>query len=334
MSERDFFASSQSTYREHRTQAGEWKRRFLGGRDEFEAPNITFGDEDKLPRDARMIVVLVGPSAQHLPSSTEIGVARGRRRHAYICKLPTDMVVEAGTRWKKRSTDPTSPWKTTGTIEFLVHQPEMVQICAPTKDLRELAFEGQFRSPDIGELQRIGFTSTEGPVNRAEGDPGPFAPSDQLVKFVERGIRSLEEAAGKIEANIVRGKPVFTPDRGELKEIVTVRLERMFATTAKWERHQGETFKAITHNGRFDLPIQFAVLDRLPIRPDEGGEFFATLYSEIVAYILAGGSLGGAWGDVVVRGDELYFNISPAPVRAAEEWEEPAGFEGDVYPEA
>ena len=160
-----------------------------------------------------------------------------------------------------------------------------------------------------------------------------FTPTRELVEHLERGLRALIDVSDLERFGLpnVDIDPSLAND--ELAEVITIRIERMLATLGGREMYSGTKEIAISEHGRFSLRLQFEILDRLPIRPDETTDFFSMLYSEIVAFLKAGGRLGGAWGEVVEHDNELYLRTLSASILTDENWEPVASVEGDMFSE-
>lgn len=306
----------------------------VGRRDDFEVANVTFHNADKIFYGWNNLFLLANGTIEHLIPGHSAQVITGERDTVVVVdRLHAN--VPLGISWADLSRIYLS--RTVSTYVRELPRSKFVEIggdelgsAIVAWEPMELAFSVFASSPNLGESTLRSFVEPEEASTWTQRRPTRFVPSEQLVSFTERGVQSLIEAAAEAQTQTPNFPISEKPTREELTQSISVRLERMLSTLGKRARQEGHAQLPISETGRFKLSVQYEILDRLPVRPDEGGEFFAHLYSEIVSFLHMGGHLGGAWGEVAERANDLYLMIKPATAIAEESWEPAGDLEGDV----
>jgi hypothetical protein len=134
-----------------------------------------------------------------------------------------------------------------------------------------------------------------------------YAVSVEIAQFVLRGIHAAEEFARR-QLSADRGwleldhqVPTEGLTVGTLVPMVTHRLARMFRSLASEARENGLALRPLTEGASWSLDLQFNVLERLPVRPDETSEFLRALLRDILHSAGEGRIISGRWGEVQFR---------------------------------
>jgi hypothetical protein len=134
-----------------------------------------------------------------------------------------------------------------------------------------------------------------------------YTVSVRMAQFVLRGIHAAEQVARRqLGADphwlaLERQIPTENLSADGLVPWVTRRLLRMFRSLASEAREDGLPYRPLMEGGTWSLDVQFGILDRLPVRPDETSEFLRVLLLEILEAARAGGIISGRWGEVEFR---------------------------------
>jgi hypothetical protein len=134
-----------------------------------------------------------------------------------------------------------------------------------------------------------------------------YTVSVRIAQFVLRGIHAAEQVARRqLSADphwlaLERLVPTETLTASGLVPWVTRRLLRMFRSLASEAGEDGLAFRSLMEGESWSLDVQFGILDRLPVRPDETSEFLRVLLREIVDSAREGGTISGRWGEVQFR---------------------------------
>ena len=152
--------------------------------------------------------------------------------------------------------------------------------------------------------------------------PKKFLPTVELVNFWRRGLEAHRAEARRTVRNDPHLRFLESQSTGDLRRAFAIRMKRLFSVVGNRHRYGMDDFEAVGAHGRFSLEMQYQILDRIQIRPDESTEFFSLLYTEMANYLSAGGKLGGSWGELVLRGGAI--QLSPnKPEDDAGEWVTP-----------
>lgn len=156
----------------------------------------------------------------------------------------------------------------------------------------------------------------------AERQRMEFTPSPELTAFWVRGLKDhLQELSAPARYR-ERTQIAFTNSLPSMTEALNVRFKRIFAVIGNRQRYGIEPSKPIATDGRFSLIFQHHIVDRIPIRPDEYGDFFALLSDELQAHLTSGGSVRGSWGHLVIANKEMRLVCSKEPPkRGRGEWQ-------------
>lgn len=173
-----------------------------------------------------------------------------------------------------------------------------------------------------------------------------YAVSLRIAEFVLRGIHAAEQVArwqlggDPHWAALEREVPTETLTTGRLAPWVTRRLLRMFRSLASEAREEGLEFRPLTEGRSWSLDVQFGILDRLPVRPDETSQFLRELLQEIANSEREGKTITGGWGEVQFRGadvpglvivpstrTQVENTVTPSPARFSRVRRSPRGHE-------
>lgn len=170
-------------------------------------------------------------------------------------------------------------------------------------------------NPARGDAQRSADREHALEVSRER-----YTVSERVAQFVLRGIHAAEQVAwrqlGADRRWLALERQVPTEDLtvGGLVPLVTRRLLRMFRSLASEAREDGLAFRPLTEGESWSLDVQFGILDRLPVRPDETSEFLRVLLLEIVHSAREGRTISGRWGEVQFRSTNVpELVIVPSP---------------------
>lgn len=164
------------------------------------------------------------------------------------------------------------------------------------------------------------------------GDIDRFEPSRDLSGLVKRGHESINELCREAITTVdfaESGTDLFF-DRlsdEEISETITLRLERMLATLAYRLIQEGKQSVEIASNGRFSPLLQYEILERILVQPDEYTIFFNLLLNEISDFLDFGGRFAGDWGRLVIKGESLNMELVKGPAQINENWELPSSIE-------
>jgi hypothetical protein len=128
-----------------------------------------------------------------------------------------------------------------------------------------------------------------------------------IAEFVLRGIHATEEVARQqlsadrrwlaLESQV----PTLGLTVGALVPLVTHRLFRLFRSLASEAREDGLALRPLTEGESWSLDLQFNILERLPVRPDETSEFLRALLLDVLSSTREGRTISGSWGEVQFR---------------------------------
>jgi hypothetical protein len=152
--------------------------------------------------------------------------------------------------------------------------------------------------------------------------PSDFIPSATLVEYWRQGLNAHRANARRISRSSQSDRFLESQTKEELARAFSLRLRRMLSVIGNRQRYGIEDYKHIGAGERFSLEVQYQVLDRIQILPDEATEFFSLLYAELSQYLSYGGKLGGSWGELVLRDGSL--ELMTKPEASVEEPWEPA----------
>ena len=135
---------------------------------------------------------------------------------------------------------------------------------------------------------------------------GAFAPSKSLTDFWVRGVKAFAQ-----RANTEFGINIAYTD-SEVQQEFAKMLNSLLGTIGQQLRYGINPDVAITRQQRFLLEYQIKICDRFLIIPDEATTFLQTLQDELLAAILAGSTIEGAWGRIIAtQSGELCYLLSP-----------------------
>jgi hypothetical protein len=94
------------------------------------------------------------------------------------------------------------------------------------------------------------------------------------------------------------------------KEFVRL-LKSLLGSMGQQARYSEGRVDMISKAGHFSLSLQIELCDRFMIIPDQAGEFLSLLHDELRDALRNGMPLSGAWGSVVVDGDDISYRLTP-----------------------
>ena len=138
-----------------------------------------------------------------------------------------------------------------------------------------------------------------------EGRDGrPCEASLTVTKYVLHGIEAAEQVAQSLPRpdDLVPEAPKleFTPEEIEIH--VSNQVRRMLRTIASIERERRKKERALTNGDSWTIDVQYYIIERFPLRPDETGDFLNALRRDILTAVEHGRPLAGDWWRVVSRG--------------------------------
>jgi hypothetical protein len=155
--------------------------------------------------------------------------------------------------------------------------------------------------------------SQERPVDETK-----YSVSSLLADFVLRGIQACEEIAKQQLGNDHRWQAIQREIPAEelgpdfLITLVTRRLHRMFRSLASAARDDGFSYRMLSNGASWAIDVQYDLIDRFPVRPDETSEFLRALLIDVFNGARAGRRITGRWGEVQIAGkNELILSIVP-----------------------
>ena len=147
-----------------------------------------------------------------------------------------------------------------------------------------------------------------------------YSVSSGVANFVLRGIHANEEIAKQqLGADhrwqaIEREIPAEELGTDFLTPLVTRRLHRMFRSLASSARDEGLSSRSLSNGASWAIDVQFDIIDRFPVRPDETSEFLRALLVDVLEGARAGRQITGSWGELQVRDkNRLFLSIASPP---------------------
>jgi len=149
-----------------------------------------------------------------------------------------------------------------------------------------------------------------------------FRPTSTLVEYWRRG---LQDHVVQIPAGEVASKAKAFLDKHSTADFIEAfakRFMRMLSVLGNRQRFGIEDFSNFAIGGRFSLRIQYEILDRIQVSPDENTDFFRRLFDELHQHLAGGGTVAGAWGELVAQGASIKMvTTPPEDVEVGEPWE-------------
>jgi hypothetical protein len=170
-------------------------------------------------------------------------------------------------------------------------------------------------APSAPPLREVGEHHSRGRTEK-------FSPSIKLTRYWVKGLRDhLNEM--DVPSRYRNGiEAAFSDSIEATAEAFAVRLQRIFAVIGNRQRYNIEPARPITSGQGFSLPFQHQIIDRIPVRPDQYGDFFALFHDELMSHLTNGGFVKGSWGRLVLRHSEIYIESSARPaVRNTPGWQ-------------
>ena len=144
-----------------------------------------------------------------------------------------------------------------------------------------------------------------------------FSASEYLVSLVHRALVTnydRQKAATKKS----------TPPSRELAEaLLTPRIMELFAAWARRMRLGVLSKKPILSSRGFDYEFIQELSQNVPIRIDDGTEFFDRLQNELLTFLRSGGRIGGRWGSLAVVGSNIELELAEVPPPLKSNWQRP-----------
>jgi hypothetical protein len=145
-----------------------------------------------------------------------------------------------------------------------------------------------------------------------------FLVSGQVTDFVLRGVQATSEIANRQFAADERWAaladllPTQDPSTPLLRQAITRRVRRMFRSLASEAREDGSQMRLLAGTASWSIHVQYEIIDRLPIRPDETSEFLRALLLDISTALRSGVRIGGGWGYLQISAEgELTLAVAP-----------------------
>lgn len=156
--------------------------------------------------------------------------------------------------------------------------------------------------------------------------------SEPVAGFVARGVAAVEALGATSDIQIDGWEklghllPEGSVDTETLRTRVTERVREMLRTLASDLRASGSTKRSVAGPEGWEIELQYAITDRLPVRPDETSEFLDALLVDATEALAVRRSISGAWGALALDDDgriELVLKpgwraTPPAPLRDTE----------------
>ena len=145
-----------------------------------------------------------------------------------------------------------------------------------------------------------------------------FLVSAEIADFVLRGVQATSEIANRQFAADERWAaladllPPQDPSTPLLRQAITRRVRRMFRSLASEAREDGSQMRLLAGTSSWSIDVQYEIIERLPIRPDETSEFLRALLLDISMALRSGVRIGGGWGHLQISADgELTLAVAP-----------------------
>ena len=149
--------------------------------------------------------------------------------------------------------------------------------------------------------------------------PEEFLISSRVTDFVLRGIHATSEIASRQLATDDRWAALadLLPPQDlsalHVRQATTRRVRRMFRSLASQTREDGSKMRLLAGASSWSIDIQYEILDRLPVRPDETSEFLRALLLDISTALKSGVPVAGGWGHLQISADgELTLAVAPS----------------------
>jgi hypothetical protein len=147
-----------------------------------------------------------------------------------------------------------------------------------------------------------------------------YSVSSTVTNFVFRGIRASEEIAKQQLGTDHRWQALEREIPAEefgtdlLTSLVTRRLHRMFRSLASAARDGGLLSRSLSNGASWAIDVQYDLIDRFPVRPDETSEFLRALLVDVFQGTRAARRITGGWGEIQIRNEnELVMRIAATP---------------------
>ena len=136
-----------------------------------------------------------------------------------------------------------------------------------------------------------------------------FTASDALVRLLYNGLMmhyEIVRASSPKEA-------IEPPSLEWAQAILPARILEVIASRARRMQLGVLDNKPLARGGTFDHGFVRELSQHVPFRIDQGTEFFEQLHEDLAAYLRVGGSIAGRWGRLVVKNQQIAFELG-APV--------------------
>ena len=143
-----------------------------------------------------------------------------------------------------------------------------------------------------------------------------FSASEYLVSLVHRALVTnydRQKAATKTS----------TPPSRASRTLLTPRIMELFAAWARRMRLGVLSKKPILSSRGFDYEFIQELSQNVPIRIDDGTEFFDRLQNELLTFLRSGGRIGGRWGSLAVVGSNIELELAEVPPPLKSNWQRP-----------
>lgn len=141
-----------------------------------------------------------------------------------------------------------------------------------------------------------------------------FVPSEQLISYIKHGIGaafSLAEQSTGFDRHLlaeIKRHPLKSDP--ELKDYLRKQIMEFFALYASHGRVQDKSALYATQNGAFVLTLEHIIATNSFVRPADIADYLKSLRSELADFLIQGGSFSGAWGRLVLRGNDLLLALN------------------------
>jgi hypothetical protein len=264
------------------------------------------------------------------PSKSRELLNSGSFRSVFVVGDPSLLGVRAinwlkvhGTLTSGNTGDPTSPrvlaWEPLRPLKYVAPPVKLTEeVSAAARELVEQLVPAKTPPEAARPHMAVNVAKTSSAL------PEEFLVSGKIVDFVLRGIQATSEIASRqfaaderwaALADLLPPQDLSTP---LLRQAITRRIRRMFRSLASEAREDRSQMRLLASTSSWSIDVQYEIIERLPIRPDETSEFLRVLLLDIWTALKSGVRIGGGWGQLRI-GAEGKLMLAVAPRRELEE---------------
>ncbi|WP_439407922.1 Hsp20 family protein [Bradyrhizobium sp. DASA03076] len=128
-----------------------------------------------------------------------------------------------------------------------------------------------------------------------------FTPSDDLIEIAHNGLLGQLEILRASSSDEASTPPSFEYARA----ILAGRIFEVIASRARRVKLGVLSQRALSIGNAFDYGFVQELSDHIPIRIDQGTEFFSYLLRELTDFLRRGGRVAGRWGQLTINDDGI-----------------------------